>query len=82
MMHVFLAGSGHYFLMLIRTLQIILHLPILKVVVPANVNMYFSYMIPIVMFDILDSNWTTEIVLDFEEDKHIDLSLNMNRGMD
>lgn len=64
-----LRGSGHYFTLLINSLQIVLHLPILKIIVPANVSMVYSYMIPVVMFDIFDTEWTTEVVLDFDDDK-------------
>lgn len=69
LMNILLSGSGHYFSMLINSLQIVIHLPILKVIVPANVSMVFSYIIPVVMFDILEPDWTTELVLDFDDDK-------------
>ena len=68
LMHLALSGSGHYYTMLINSLQIVLHLPIIKVTVPANVSMIYSYMIPIVMFDIFDTDWTTEVVFEFDDD--------------
>lgn len=70
-LNILLRGSGHYFTMLINSLQIVLHLPIIKVIVPANVSMVFSYMIPVVMFDIFDTEWTTELVFNFDDDKQI-----------
>jgi hypothetical protein len=34
---------------------------------PANVAAFFSIIIPIVMFDVVDSEWSTELVFEFEE---------------
>jgi hypothetical protein len=66
-----------YFVMMIRSLQIILHLPILKVLVPSNVSMVFGFIIPVVMFDILDPSWTTEKVLKFDEEAQLSLQDEM-----
>jgi len=40
---------------MIRSLQMILHLPMLQILVPGNVTMFFSAIIPIAMFDVLES---------------------------
>lgn len=69
-----LRGSGRYYIRLILALQIIIHLPILKIHVPPNVSMVFSYLIRAVKFDILDTKWTTELVYNFDDDKQIELS--------
>ena len=37
-----------------------------RIVIPGNVSMVFSILIPIVMFDILDSEYTTELFLVFD----------------
>ena len=66
-MTMFLQGSGLYMLMMIRSLQIVLHLPILKVLVPSNVSMVFGLIVEVVMFDVLDPEWTTEYVLEFDD---------------
>jgi hypothetical protein len=51
----FIGGGMKYMVMYIRSLQLILHLPLLKyIVTPSNVNMVFSIIIPIAMFDVLD----------------------------
>lgn len=42
---------------LMRTLQLILHLPILRTIVPPNVTAFFKTIIPVVMFDLLDMFW-------------------------
>ena len=56
-----------YMIINLRTLQMILHLPLVKVIVPGNVSMFFQTMIPIAMFDIFESSYTTEVLLDFSE---------------
>ena len=48
----------------------IIHLPMLMIIIPANVSAFFSKLIPIVTFDILDSSWTTEIIFEFDEMLH------------
>jgi len=39
---------------MIRSLQLIIHMPIMSMVVPSNVITLFNILIPIVMFDILE----------------------------
>jgi len=46
----------------------------MKVIVPSNVSMLFTLMIPVVMFDIMDSSWTTELFLTFDEDNEEELA--------
>jgi hypothetical protein len=45
---------------LMRTLQLVLHLPILRTVVPPNVTAFYRTIIPVVMFDFLDMLWKWE----------------------
>lgn len=54
----------------IRSLQMIIHLPMLMIIIPSNMSAFFSKLIPIVTFDILDSDWTTALVFEFDEDMH------------
>ena len=72
-----LAGAMGYMISMIRALQIILHQPMLKIVMPGHITMFFSILIPIVMFDVLDSGWTTEAVLDFDYDTQDELASDM-----
>ena len=48
--------KGALFLILgmINSLQLILHLPIMNIVIPANVMTMFTILIPVVMFDITE----------------------------
>ena len=50
----------------LRSLSIILHIPLTRILVPSNVNMVFSIIIPIVMFDILETEWTSGLLLSFD----------------
>ena len=52
--------SMDYFIAMINSLQMIIHLPMLWVVMPGNVAMFFKLILPIVMFDVLDSLDDTE----------------------
>ena len=61
-MNLIMSGAMVYMIAMVRSLQMILHLPLLKVILPGNVSMLFEIMIPIVMFDILDSSWSTELI--------------------
>mmetsp|Transcript_24944 Transcript_24944/g.38743 ORF Transcript_24944/g.38743 Transcript_24944/m.38743 type:complete len:122 (+) Transcript_24944:2352-2717(+) len=47
-------GSMEYTLMMINSLQLIVHLPVLQVIFPGNMMMFLQIILPIVMFDILD----------------------------
>ena len=43
-------------LAMIRALQMVLHIPLVNVVVPGNISMVFGFIIPIVMFDMLEND--------------------------
>ena len=62
-----MAGALGYMIGWINTLQLIIHLPILRTLVPANVNVFFQTIIPIVTFDLIPPEWSTEYILEFEE---------------
>ena len=46
----------------------LIHLPLLNILMPANVNSFLQVLVPVVQFDILDSSWTTEYIFEFDED--------------
>ena len=59
-------GEGYkYFMWYLRALQLIIHLPMLHVLVPANVSVMFEIFVPIATFDLFDADWTTMLVFDF-----------------
>lgn len=57
-----------YMMMMIRTLQIMLHLPLINVILPGQVTEMFAIMISLVMFDLIESSDTTEKVFEFDND--------------
>lgn len=54
------AGSLEYLIALIRYLQIVLHLPLMKVALPANIIFMNRVLIAFAMFDLFDSGYTTD----------------------
>ena len=68
-----LPDSMIFMLTLLRMLQMILHLPFVRVVVPAEVSMFFSHLIPIAMFDITDPSYTTELFFKFNHHRQDNL---------
>jgi hypothetical protein len=68
-LNIVLQGAMHFILSMIRSLQLIIHLPIMSMVIPSNVMTMFNILIPIVMFDVLeDLQIFNEIFPDSEED--------------
>jgi hypothetical protein len=59
-------GAMSYLVSFINSLQMIIHLPLLQIIVPGNVNNFFKILMPIVNFEILDSSWTTELLFKFD----------------
>ena len=53
-LNIFLPGGYRYMIIFIRALQIILHLPMMRIIVPGNVSMLMSLLFPIVLFDVLE----------------------------
>jgi len=51
-----LRGAARYIFLFINSLMLIIHLPLMQVVVPANVSNLFAYMLPIVQFDFIDED--------------------------
>ena len=54
--NILMSGSEamHYFIELINSLQMVIHLPMLWIVLPGNVVQLFRIILPIVMFDVLN----------------------------
>jgi len=62
-----LSGSIEYMICLIRYMQIVLHLPLMKVVIPANVLYMNRILISVAMFDTFDPEWTTDYLYDYDQ---------------
>ena len=61
-----------HFIVMINSLQIAIHLPMLNTVLPANVILFFDRMLPIVMFDIVKDEWKVNPsdYLEFDEENN------------
>ena len=66
----FLPGGMKYMMFFIRTLQIILHLPMMSIIVPGNVSLLIHNLFPVVMFDILEvteEKFDASLIFQFDE---------------
>ena len=61
-----IAGPMKYFIIFMNSFQLIIHLPIMNVVVPANLGKFFKIMCPIATYDIIGSDVSTEKVFTFD----------------
>jgi hypothetical protein len=70
LMSFFLNGGYDYMLRMLKTLQIIAHLPIMRVIFPANATMFLRILIPLVMFDILENDYgyDTSLFISYDDD--------------
>ena len=66
---IFANGMMEFFVKMINSLQLIIHLPMMAIVVPANVQTFFQAIVPIVCFDILSDFGIFEMALEFDEDQ-------------
>ena len=66
-LQMFLAGAMGFMIGWINTLQMIIHLPMVRILIPSNVNVFFQTIIPIVTFDIIPPEYSTEYIMEFEE---------------
>ena len=46
----------------------IIHMPMLMILIPPNVQMFFELILPIVQFDIIPPEYSYELFLSFEEE--------------
>ena len=63
-----LSGAMSHMVGWINSLQLIIHLPMLMTLIPANVASFFSLILPIVQFDLIPPEWSYELVLNFDDD--------------
>ena len=64
----FFAGLMSQLLAMINSAQLIFLQPGLPISYPANVRFFFETLMPFVTFDFLPSEYTTELIFDFDED--------------
>jgi hypothetical protein len=67
-MNVFMTGkSMHYFVVWINAMQMIMHLPMLKPLLPPNVLSFIGVILPVVTFDLIQPEYSTDLVFNFDE---------------
>lgn len=59
-----------YYMWYLRSLQLVVHLPMFYIVVPANVCRYLEVVKPIVVYDLLPSEWIRSILFTFDMVQH------------
>ena len=62
----FFQGGLIYMIELVRALQIVLHLPMMRIPMPPNVLMFIGLIIEVAMFDILPADYTTDLIFDYD----------------
>ena len=66
MISIFFSAALGFLLQMIGIIQIALHLPLLNIRFPANALTFFSILLPIVNYDLLDDNdWYNDLITDF-----------------
>jgi hypothetical protein len=65
-----IAGSGpmKHIVILINSLQLIIHLPIMMILFPANCQIFFYGLVKFVCFDIFSDFGIYEMIMNFDED--------------
>ena len=64
----FLEGAMNNLLAFFEAIQIILHLPMLSIIFPANVIALYEFIMPVVLFDIIPFDYSTGLLLDFDDE--------------
>jgi hypothetical protein len=71
LLNLIISGSLSQLLGFIDSLQLILHLPIMNIKIPASALSFFQIMIPIVLFDLLEGVEFIENIFDDDEQNSI-----------
>ena len=71
LLHQLLQGGLKYMLSLFRSLQMIFHFPLLRLVLPGNLASFYGVMIPLIMFDLLENDygWDATAIMTFDDEK-------------
>ena len=68
-MGLLLGGAMFYMVLFVNSLQLIIHLPIFNIIVPGNVSLFFSYLLPAATYDVLSSDYTLKVAFNYDEDE-------------
>jgi len=67
-MNLMMQGAMMWMILFINSLQMIVHLPMMQVILPANVAEFYGFLIPIAMFDVVEVFFAEDIPLEFDHD--------------
>ena len=62
----FFQGGVVYMMELIRALQMVLHFPMMRILMPPNALMFIGLIIEVAMFDILPAEYTTDLIFEYD----------------
>jgi hypothetical protein len=75
-----------YFVEMLNVLQIVIHFPMLGIILPANVILFFKIIIPIVMFDVLNGLDGTKIdpsnMMEFDDNNDLNSQVFISQMSD
>ena len=67
--NILISGSLSQIMGMINSLQLVFHLPIMSIIAPANIITMFQILIPVVMFDVMESmDFFSDMFPNSEED--------------
>ena len=66
--NLFFSAAFVYMVQWINSTQMIIHLPMMQIIVPANVSAYFQAILPIITFDIISED-VIKWFLNFNDEK-------------
>lgn len=59
--------SLYYFIAWVNTMQMVMHLPMLRPLLPPNVLSFIAVLLPVFNFDLITPEMSTDLVFEFEE---------------
>ena len=65
-----LEGGKTYDIGMIRSMQVVLHLPLFRILFPANVCTFHEIILPFVMFEFLEPEHSSRLILSFDDDNN------------
>lgn len=77
LMNVFMTGKAmKYFVVWINAMQMIMHLPMMRPLLPPNVLSFIGVILPVVTFDLIQPEYSTDLVFKFDENPDDDFEFS------
>ena len=65
--HFFLKDGIDFMNQWMRSMQLMIHLPIMNILMPANITSFLQDLMPFVMFDIIPPEYSTEVMFNYDD---------------